>query len=119
MRSPRALLVILIAALQPARPPAPDLVIHNAVIHTVDDGMPRAEAIAVAAGRIVAVGSSSGILTLRGPSTRVVDARGATIVPGLQDAHGHFASLGQSLRMLDLRGTSSFEEVVARVRRKV
>ena len=97
---------------------APDLIIHNALIHTADTARPRAEAIAISAGRIAAVGASAEVLSLRGPATRVIDAKGATIVPGLQDAHGHFARLGESLRMLNLRGTASFGEVVAMVRQR-
>ena len=95
-----------------------DLIVHNATIYTVDDSMPRAEALAVTGGRITAVGDSPAILARRSPETRVIDARGATIVPGLHDAHGHFAGLGESLSILQLRGTASFDEVVERVRQR-
>ena len=55
----------------------------------------------------------------KAPSTRVLDLRGATIVPGFHDAHGHVVGLGASLQDVDLRGTSSYEEVVGRVRRRL
>jgi hypothetical protein len=57
------------------------------------------------------------MLALRGPSTRVIDLQGATVLPGLQDAHGHFTGLGQSLQRLDFRGTTSYDEIVEMVRK--
>ena len=52
---------------------------------------------------------------MRGAATRVVDVSGRTVIPGLIDAHGHLAGLGAALRTVDLVGTRSYEEVVARV----
>jgi predicted amidohydrolase YtcJ len=108
---------VAVAARQPAvsRPPA-DLIVHNAVVYTMADAQPTAEAFAVRDGRFVAVGPSADVLRWRGPSTRVVDGRRGTVVPGLQDAHGHVLGLGAALHELDLRGTSSFEAIVAKVR---
>ena len=103
-----------------AQGPAPaDLILHNATIHTVDASRPAARAIAVRGSVIAEVGTDDDVLALRGPATRVIDAGGATIVPGLQDAHGHVAGLGSNLQTLDFRGTTSFEQVVARVRQRV
>jgi predicted amidohydrolase YtcJ len=100
-----------------AQPSVPaDLIVHNATIYTMSAAQPRARAIAVRGDRIALVGSDQAALALRGPSTRVVDAEGRTIVPGLHDAHGHFAGLGASLQQIDLRGTASFEDVVAKVK---
>jgi predicted amidohydrolase YtcJ len=96
-------------------PPA-ELVIHNAVIHTANDAQPRAEAIAVRGGRFVVVGSNAEALKLAGSNTRVVDAGGKTVLPGLQDAHGHFLRLGASLQILKLRDTKTYDEIVERVR---
>jgi predicted amidohydrolase YtcJ len=92
-----------------------DLIVVNARIYTVDDGRPRAEALAVRAGRVQFVGSRRGAETLRGPQTRVVDAAGATIIPGIADAHVHLLGLGQALRTVDLTGTRSLDEVIARI----
>jgi len=78
-----------------------------------------AEAIAIRGDRIVRVGTSADIVGLKGPATRVIDLGGATMVPGLHDAHGHFVALGASMQNLDLRGTRSFEEIVGLVRRRV
>jgi predicted amidohydrolase YtcJ len=85
----------------------------------VDMNRPTADAIAIRGDRIARVGDDELVLRLRGDSTRVVDADGATIVPGLHDAHGHFAGLGERLQILDLRGTKSYDEVVSRVRDRV
>ena len=96
-----------------------NLILHDARVYTVDSRQPVAEAVAIDGERILRVGSNEGILALRGPSTRVLDLRGATIVPGFHDAHAHVVGLGASLQDVDLRGTRSFEEVVGRVRRRL
>jgi predicted amidohydrolase YtcJ len=92
-----------------------DLIVHNAVVHTVADAAPRAEALAVRGDRLVFVGANAGALALRGPATQVIDAGGGTIIPGLHDAHGHVLGLGAQLQELDLRGTRSLDEITARV----
>ncbi|HEX9166214.1 MAG TPA: amidohydrolase [Gemmatimonadales bacterium] len=68
---------------------APDLVVLGASVYTVDDGLPRAEAFAVLGGRFLAVGTTEEIRKLAGPGTEVIDARGATVLPGFIDAHTH------------------------------
>ncbi len=95
-----------------------DLVVTNARIYTVDDGRPLAEAMAVRGGRVLFVGSARGALSLRGPQTRVLDAFGATIIPGIADAHVHLLGLGQALRSVNLVGARSYEEVVERIAAK-
>ncbi len=92
-----------------------DLIVTGARIYTVDPTRPMATALAVRDGRVLLVGSTRGALALRGPSTRMLDAAGRTIIPGIIDAHGHLAGLGESLRSVDLVGTRSYEEVIARV----
>lgn len=91
----------------------PDLILHNAVVHTVDPARPRAGAVAIDDGRFVAVGESAEILASAGPETEIVDLRGMTVLPGLIDAHGHLAGLGQlGLGVVDLSGTRSYREVI-------
>jgi predicted amidohydrolase YtcJ len=97
----------------------PDLILHNARIYTVDARNTVAEAVAIAGDRITRVGSDRDIVALKGASTTVVDLRGATVLPGLHDAHAHVVGLGASLQDVDLRGTRSYEEVVGRVRRRL
>src|SRR5215207_1089893 len=98
------------AAAQPA-----DLIVTNARIYTVDESHPLADAMAVRGGKVQFVGSARAALALRGASTRVIDLSGRTIIPGMVDAHGHVDNLGLALRTVDLTGTSSYDEVIARV----
>jgi predicted amidohydrolase YtcJ len=92
-----------------------DVIISNARIYTADDAQPLAEAMAVSGGRLLFVGSLVEAMALKGPATRMVDAGGKTIVPGLTDAHAHLYGLGVVLRQVDLTGSRSYEEVIARV----
>jgi len=94
---------------------APDLIIVNASVHTMDEGQPRAEGVAVLGNRIVAVGSSTEIRGLAGSKTRVIDASGKTVFPGFNDAHTHFLSGGYSLSSVDLRDAKSPEEMARRL----
>ena len=68
---------------------SPSLIIHHAVVLSQDPTNLVAEAVAVLQGRIVAIGTDTEVLALRGPNTRVVDAGGRTLVPGFNDAHLH------------------------------
>jgi predicted amidohydrolase YtcJ len=75
---------------------APDLILVNGAIHTVDDANLRATAAAIRDGRFVAVGDTE-IRDLAGPSTRVEDLDGATVVPESIDAHNHLQATGRDL----------------------
>ena len=66
-----------------------DLVVVNAKVYTMEASLPRAEALAVSNGRIVAVGTSAQVRGLAGRRTQVLDAKGMTIVPGFIDTHNH------------------------------
>jgi predicted amidohydrolase YtcJ len=113
------LLVILfslpMSAQAPAAAPRADLVVVNARIYTADAARPVVDAFAVRGGRIVFVGDLSGARALAGPRTQVVDAGGRTVIPGMTDAHAHVAGLGQAVRTVNLGGTTSYAEVIARV----
>ena len=67
----------------------PDVILHNGKIITVDDTFSIAEAIAIADGRIVAVGVESDVRALAGERTRLTDLEGRTVLPGLIDTHTH------------------------------
>jgi predicted amidohydrolase YtcJ len=73
-----------------------ELILHNGKIVTVDRDFSIRQAVAVRAGRIVAVGTDQTVLTERGPKTRVIDLRGRTVLPGLFDNHVHAYSAGLS-----------------------
>lgn len=66
-----------------------DTIWFGGPILTMNDKAMRAEAVAVANGKIVAVGRRADVMQLRGPKTRVVDLKGQALVPGFVDAHGH------------------------------
>jgi predicted amidohydrolase YtcJ len=106
-------------ALAQGAPRTADLILHHARIYTVDRANTIAEAVAVQGDRILQVGSEADVLRLRGSSTRVIDLGGATMLPGLHDAHGHFTGLGEFLRTLNLRGTTSYQQIVDLVRQRV
>ncbi|HMA52837.1 MAG TPA: amidohydrolase, partial [Acidobacteriota bacterium] len=93
-----------------------ELILTNAAITTMAPGRPRAEALAVAAGKIVYVGDSRKALRRRGPATRVVDLGGRMVLPAFQDSHIHLVTGGVELGLCDLNGLRSREEVLAKVR---
>ena len=74
-----------------------DLILHNARIRTSDPVRPRAQALAVRGGVIVALGSGDDMRGLAGPRTRVIDAGGRCVLPAFQDAHIHLADGGCDL----------------------
>ncbi|MEM6784243.1 MAG: amidohydrolase [Bacteroidota bacterium] len=95
-------------------------VLHNATIYTVDADNPTAEALTVDSGVIVGVGRADSLFTAF-PDLPRLDADGATVVPGLIDAHAHLLGmlsgegLGELLLNVDLAGTRSVEEIVERL----
>ncbi|MDN3496253.1 amidohydrolase [Planococcus sp. APC 4015] len=84
-----------------AAPPLPvvDLVLHNGRVTTFADpaqGPPEVEAIAIAAGRVIAVGSDADLAPLRDLAARTIDLRGRRVIPGLNDSHIHAVRGGVS-----------------------
>ena len=88
-----ALAVALVAAVGQAAPTPAERIIRGGPIITVNPGQPAAEAVAIAGGKIVAVGSDADVMALKGPGTVVTDLAGKTLVPGFVDGHSHFWSL--------------------------
>lgn len=93
----------------------PELAVVNASVRTMDPAMPRAEALAVIGNRFCALGSTEEIKAITGPSTRVLDAGGNTVLPGFNDAHVHFLTGGFSLSNVDLRDADSPEQMARRL----
>ncbi|MHB1095240.1 MAG: amidohydrolase [Gemmatimonadaceae bacterium] len=102
-------------ALAQGAAPVADLIVTNARIYTSDDTRPVVEAVAVADGKVLFAGNAAGAMALKGAATRVLDVGGRTVIPGMIDAHGHVAGLGDALHIVDLTGTTTYDEVVARV----
>ena len=82
-----ALAVAALATSVAAQPAT--LIVHNARVTTLDPARPGATAVAVRGGKFVAVGSDAEAMRLRGSGTRVVDAGGRRLIPGLIDSHSH------------------------------
>ncbi|PYB69697.1 amidohydrolase [Rhizobium wuzhouense] len=93
-----------------------DIIIHNATVLTMDDDRPRTEAVALTGNRVTAVGSNAEILALAGPQTRIVDANGATVLPGFNEAHMHIFGGSVSLGELSLFGVKGFDALSKAVR---
>ena len=90
-----------------------NLAIVNANIYTVNAKQPKAKEIAIANGRILAVGDS--VRKHIGRETTVIDAHGATIIPGLIDSHGHVENLGMQMETFDFRATKTVAEIAAKI----
>ncbi|WP_151720584.1 amidohydrolase [Gemmobacter serpentinus] len=88
-----------------------DLIVTNAKVLTMDAGRPRAEAVAIRAGRVQAVGTAVGIAALAGPATRVIDAGGRTVLPGFVESHLHLVLGGAELTQLQLGGLHGLDNL--------
>src|ERR1043166_4263982 len=98
MKTTRLLVVLLVLTITTMNVPVAaekpalvvDTIIINAIVHTMDPSQPTAEAVAILANRIVAVGNTKEIRKLAGPNTRTIDAKKRLLLPGFNDAHTLF-----------------------------
>ena len=95
--------------------PKATFILVNGRFFTADPAKPEATAVAIADGRILAVGTDAEIKALAAPDAETLDLEGAFAMPGLIEGHGHFLGLGRSLQNLNLLETNSWEAVVAAV----
>ncbi|TNE43219.1 MAG: amidohydrolase [Deltaproteobacteria bacterium] len=112
----------LVLGASPSKPspkPVATLVLKNANVITVDPSLPRAQAVAVRGGRILAVGSNASIQKYIRAKTKVLDLKGATVVPGWIEGHGHLTGLGMSRMRLNLSEAKSAEDVIRMVQQRV
>lgn len=93
-----------------------DLIVFNGKVYTADASGSMAEAVAVRGNQILRVGSNREVNRLRRPQTVVVDARGAAVVPGFNDASARFIDGGVALDEVDLRDAATIDEIQARIR---
>ena len=108
---------ILLCLAAPAWAQAPDTVLVNGKVVTLDARSTTQEAIAVRDGHIIAVGTTADIRKLAGPATRVIDARGRTVIPGLIDSHLHAIRAALSFSTeVNWIGARSLEEALGRIR---
>ncbi|HEU4386350.1 MAG TPA: amidohydrolase [Blastocatellia bacterium] len=95
-----------------------DVIFVNGNIYTVNDRRPHAEAIAVKGDRIIFAGATSRARTFQGKETRVIDLKGATVVPGLTDSHYHLAGVGARELNLNLEGIDSLAGFLSKVKER-
>lgn len=126
--------VTLLSACNTRDPESADIILRNGSVYTLSwpdpdpDGAPHARApfrdgewqpdataIAIRGDRIMWVGRDADALVWRGAKTQVIDLAGATVIPGLHDAHGHVGELGAAMAKVDLIGVRSPAEAIARV----
>jgi predicted amidohydrolase YtcJ len=106
--------------LDPTRPGAPDLILHQGRFTTLDPANPVADAVAIKDGRFTRVGTAADVLPLAGPGTRVIALNGRGALPGLIDNHLHIIRGGLNYNM-ELRwdGVTSLADAMAMLRRQV
>jgi predicted amidohydrolase YtcJ len=116
----RVLLPVLVAAFATSLLAQPaDLVLRNGKIVTMSPATPTAQALAVRAGKITAVGAEGVASQWIGPNTKVIDLHGMLAIPGFIEGHGHFTGVGEFRMGLDLREARTWDEIVAQVARAV
>ena len=93
-----------------------DIIVHNGVVHTVNDQFETVQAFAVKDGKITATGTDAEILK-KYKAKETIDAKGQAVYPGFIDAHSHFLGYGQSLFMIDLYGTTSWKEALEKIKK--
>ena len=96
-------------------PTTADIIIRNARVLTMDEAKPRAQALAIAGNTILAVGSDSDIAAHSGPDTKTIDAGGATVLPGFNEAHLHIFGGSVELSELSLFKVKGFETLKQKV----
>ena len=106
--------VTLVAQPQAAPKPA-DMVLINGKVVTLDAKNLQADAIAIRDGKVAGIGTNVFIRKTIGPSTKVIDLKGALVVPGLIEGHGHFTGVGRMRMELNLRDAQTWDDIVAKV----
>ncbi|MCB0495533.1 MAG: amidohydrolase [Cyclobacteriaceae bacterium] len=93
-----------------------DSIFYNGTIYTMDENSPQVEAVAVKDGKILFAGDLSSVKKLEGDSTEMIDLKGYTMTPGFIESHGHFMGMGFNKLELDLLNTTSYEEIIEKVK---
>ena len=95
---------------------APDIILHNGKVLTVDPGDTIQEALAITGDKIVAVGYNGAIRALAGPETVNIDLQGRTVIPGIIDIHAHMDREGLKRIYPSLAGAKSIDDILAVIR---
>jgi predicted amidohydrolase YtcJ len=121
MRLVLIILGLILLSVTPARQqvaPA-DILFKNGNVYTANDQKPTAEAVVVKGDRIIFVGSNADAQKYAGKGTKVVDLQGKTVLPGFTDAHQHLSGVGFREMTLNLEGSSSLQDLLAKLKAKV
>lgn len=92
-----------------------DKVFINGIVYTVDAANPKAEAVAVKDGMILAVGSTEEIQSYVGDATEVIDLQGKTMTPGIVESHAHLMGIGYNKLEIDLMYVKTYDELIQKV----
>ena len=112
-----AVLSLMILAVVPVRAQAPDTILVNGKVLTVDTAFSTREAVAIYDGRILALGTTAEIRRIATSKTRVIDLQGRTVIPGLIDSHMHAIRAGLSFGTeVNWTGAASLSEALDRIR---
>ncbi len=112
----RTTLLIALCFVTPAFAQTADLAVVNAKVFTAREGAPLTQAFAVKDGKFIAVGATAAVRARIGPDTKIIDAGGRFVVPGLADGHFHNEGGGNGV---DLSATRSLADLVAAVGKAV
>ena len=116
--------ILLISTLAQAQTTPPDTIfVHGNILTGThlrpNDTSPtpaKVQALAIANGKILATGTDTTILKLKGPKTKIIDLHGAFAMPGFNDAHTHMAAAGQQQLSINLDGVKSLAQMQQRIR---
>ena len=110
---------LLLFTFVPTQQSSADIVFKNGNVYTSNDKAAKAQAIAVKADKIVFVGTNEAAQKFIGPTTRVVDLKGSTVLPGFTDSHQHLSGVGFREMTLNLEFTTSLEDLLAKLKARV
>jgi predicted amidohydrolase YtcJ len=96
-----------------------DLILYNGIVVTMDQDRSKAEAVAIKADKILAVGTNEKIKTFAGYGTKIIDLQGKMVIPGLVDSHFHLSRAANEVHGVDLNHAESIEDVVQAISKRV
>lgn len=115
MEKAATILVLILSLTACSKKENVDLLVVNATVYTVNPDFAKADAFAIKDGKFIAVGTSE-YLKNKYTASKIIDAKGQAVLPGLIDAHCHFFGMGLQQQKVDLTGTKSYDEVLQKIK---
>jgi len=115
MKKAVTILVLVLSLTACSKKEKVDLLVVNATVYTVNTDFAKADAFAIKGGKFIAVGTSEDLKN-KYTTSKVLGAKGQTVLPGLIDAHCHFFGLGLQQQKVDLTGTKSYDDVLDKIK---